>query len=137
MSLFLHLSSAVVFFALLHLLRRILTERDFLRTLINAQRSGHKLCIAPLVFVRRFAGLFAIDLQIQKPVQLPPAMVNAQFFLDFYRQYGIQSMLVCIDRDGGYVLSIRTVARPREVPELSFPAGVFGKMLAVEVSGYN
>ena len=135
MSLFLHLSSALVFFALLHLLRRMLNERNFLRTLINAQRSGHKLCIGPLVFVRRFAALFEIDLQVQKAVQLSPAMVNAQFFLDFYRQYGIQSMLVCIDKDGGYMLSIRTATKPHAANELSFPAGIFGKALAVEVSG--
>ena len=136
MSLFLHLSSAVVFFALLHLLRRMLNERNFLRALINAQRSGHKLCICPLVFVRRFAVLFEIDLQVQKSVpQLPPAMVNAQFFLDFYRQYGIQSMLVCLGNNGGYMLSIRTVTQSHDVGELSFPADVLGKVLVVEVSG--
>ena len=134
MSLFLHLSSAIVFFALLHLLRRMLNERNFLRTLINAQRSGHKLCSCPLVFVRRFAALFEIDLQVQRAVQLSPAMINAQFFLDFYRQYGIQSMLVCIDKDGGYMLSIKTATKPHDANALSFPAGVFGKALAVEVS---
>ena len=136
MSLFLHLSSAVVFFALLHLLRRMLNERNFLRSLIKAQRSGHKLCVRPLVFVHRFAVLFEIDLQVQKSVpQLPPAMVNAQFFLDFYRQYGIQSMLVCIGNNGGYILNIRTVTQPHEVSELSFPADVLGKVLVVEVNG--
>ena len=134
MSLFLHLSSAVVFFVLLHLLRRILNERNFLRALISAQRSGHRLCICPLVFVSRFAALFEIDLQVQRAVQLSPAMVNVQFFLDFYRQHGIQSMLVCINKDGGYMLSIRTATKLHDANELIFPAGVFGKVLAVEVS---
>lgn len=134
MSLFLHLSSAVVFFALLYLLRRMLDERNFLRSLIEAQRSGHKLCICPLVFVRRFALMFEIDLQLPKSVQLPPAMVNAQFFLDFYRQYGIQSMLVHIDNNGGYMLSIKTVTPRHDSDGLSFPADVLGKVLAVEVS---
>ena len=134
MSLFLHLSSAVVFFVLLYLLRRVFTERDFLRTLINAQRSGHKLCISPLVFVGQFATLFKIDLQVQQSVRLPPAMVNAQFFLDFYRQYGIQSMLVRIDKSGGYMLSIKTTAKLRDTDKLDFPAGILGKLLEVEVS---
>ena len=137
MSLFLHLSSALVFFVLLHLLRRVFNERNFLRTLINAQRSGHKLCICPLSFVRRFAALFEIDFQVQQAVQLPPAMINAQFFLDFYRRYGIQSMLVCSDKDGGYMLSIRTATKPHDASVLSFPTGVFGKSLAVEVSGQS
>lgn len=135
MSLLLHLSSVVVFFVLLHLLRRMLNERNFLRMLINAQRSGHKLCICPLVFVRRFATLFEIELQVQKTARLSPAMVNAQFFLDFYRQYGIQSMLVCINKDGNYKLNIKTITKLHDASELSFPAGVFGKALAVEVSG--
>ena len=134
MSLFLHLSSAVVFFALLYWLRRVLNERDFLRKLINAQRSGHKLCISPLAFVGQFAALFKINLQVPQSVQLPPAMVNAQFFLDFYRQYGIQSMLVRIDKDGGYMLSIKTTAKLCDTDELDFPAGILGKSLAVEVN---
>ena len=131
MSLFLHLSSAVVFFALLHLLRRVLNERNFLCTLIKAQRSGSKLCVCPLVFVQRFATLFEIELQIQKAVQLPPALVDVQVFLDFYRQYGIQSMLVCPSEDGGCTLTIKTDTRETGV----FPAGVLGKILAVKVSG--
>ena len=133
MSLFLHLSSAVVFFALLYILRRILTERDFLRTLIAAQRSGHKLCISPLVFMRRFATLFKVDLQVQGKVQLPLELVNVQVFLDFYRQYGIKSMLVCRHGDGGCHLKITTAAQHPN-SELCFPAGVFGKGLEVEVS---
>ena len=129
MSLFLHLSSAVVFFALLHVLRRVISERDFLRTLIKTQRSGNKLCVCPLVFVRHFAALFKIELRIQKAAQLPPALVDAQVFLDFYRQYGIQSMLVCCNKDGNCVLTIKTDSPAAE----ALPAGVLGKLLAVEV----
>lgn len=133
MSLFLHLSSALVFFALLYVLRRVLTERDFLRTLIAAQRSGHKLCICPLVFVRRFAILFKVDLQVQDKVQLSLELVNVQVFLDFYRQHGIKSMSVFRHADGGCRLKIDTET-PQDAGELCFPTGVFGKGLEVEVS---
>ena len=133
MSLFLHLSSAVVFFALLYVLRRLLTERDFLRTLIVAQRSGHKLCISPLVFVQRFATLFRVDLQVQGEVQLPLELVNVQVFLDFYRQHGIKSMLVWRHSDGGCCLKISTAVQ-QDGGELFFPADVFGESFKVEVS---
>ncbi len=131
MSLFLHLSSALVFLVLLYLLRRLFHERDFLCALLKTQRSGEKLCLCPLVFVRRFATLCEIELHVQRAVPLPPVLVDVRGFLDFYRQYGIQSMRVCPCRGGGCVLTIKT-----ETPATgSFPAGVFGKMLAVEVNG--
>lgn len=131
MSLFLHLSSALVFFAVLYGLRRVIRERDFLRRVIVARQSGRKLCVSPLAFVSDFAALFKIELQMPRAVRLQPALIDVRVFLDFYLQHGIQSMLVRKCEDDRYMLNIRT-----EMAEqlLQLPSGVFGQEIDVEVS---
>ena len=133
MSLSLHLVSALVFFVLLYILRRIIRERDFLRELITAQRSGRSMCICPLAFVQNFAMLCKIELQVPRPVHLAPALINVQVFLDFYRQHGIQSMLICPRAEGLYRLRIKTDMLQQDGSKLHFPPEVFGKVLDVEV----